>query len=78
MHNKVHRVPGTSKQAVTAADGTAMVRQYVYLLPSTWSALQEKARSAGTSVSQQIATFATSGAVNSKEEIYDRTITNSR
>ena len=75
MHNKVHRRPGTNKQAVTAADGTAMVRQYVYLLPSAWSALQEKARVTGTSVSQQIATFATSGAVTSKKENHERTST---
>jgi hypothetical protein len=75
MHNKVHRIPGTNRQTVTAADGTAMVRRYVYLLPSAWSSLQEKARVAGTSVSQQIATFATSGAVTSKKESHEHTNT---
>ncbi|WP_426101902.1 hypothetical protein [Massilia sp. TSP1-1-2] len=56
----------------------ALEVQQSLMLPSAWSALQEKARVAGTSVSQQIATFATSGAVTSKKENHDRSNTNSR
>lgn len=59
-------VGGTKRQTVTAADGTPMQRQYVYLQPSEWAALQEKARITGTSVSQVIATLAASGTDKSK------------
>ena len=75
--NKVNRIPGTNRQSVTAADGTPMVRQYVYLQSHLWHKLQESARIAGTSVSQQIAAFATSGTDNSKDQ-NERTSTSSK
>jgi hypothetical protein len=67
MHNRVHKIPGTQRQSVTAADGTAMQRMYVYLPSHVWHLLQEAARVSGTSVSQTIQAFATSGTANSKE-----------
>lgn len=67
MHNKVNRIPGTSRQSVTAADGTAMQRSYVYLPSHIWHLLQESARSSGTSVSQIIQAYAISGQQNSKD-----------
>ena len=66
-HNKVHKVPGTDRQSVTAADGTAIQRMYVYLPSHVWHLLQEAARVNGKSVSQQIQAFATSGTAKSKE-----------
>lgn len=68
------RIPGTNRQSVTAADGTAMQRQYVYLPSHIWHLLQESARINGTSVSQVIQSFAISGPANSKET-YVRTNT---
>lgn len=68
MHNKVHKIPGTNRQSVTAADGTAMQRMYVYLPSHVWQSLQELARANGTSVSQTIQSFATSGTANSKDQ----------
>jgi predicted DNA-binding ribbon-helix-helix protein len=61
-------IPGTRRQTVTTADGTAMQRMYVYLPPRVWAALQAAARRAGTSVSQLIATLANSGTDNLKDK----------
>jgi hypothetical protein len=68
MHNKVHKVHGTNRQSVTAADGTAMQRAYIYLPSHVWHLLQEAARANGTSVSQTIQSFAISGNANSKDQ----------
>jgi hypothetical protein len=67
MHNRVHKILGTNRQSVTAADGTAMQRMYVYLPSHVWHLLQEAARVNGTSVSQTIQSFATSGTAKSEE-----------
>lgn len=67
MHNKVCRIPGSQRQSVTAADGTAMQRSYVYLPSHIWHLLQESARTSGTSVSQVIQAYAISGPPNSKD-----------
>lgn len=61
-------VSGTKRQSLTAADGTVLERQYIYLAPAVWEALQAKARTTGTSVSQVIAAHAVSGTVNSKDQ----------
>ena len=66
MH-KVNKVLGTNRQSITTADGTTVQRAYVYLPLHVWQALQESARVSGTSVSQVIETFATSGTAKSKE-----------
>ena len=67
MDNKVNRIPGTSRQSITTADGRQVQRMYVYLPPSIWHLLQEAARANGTSVSQQIQSFAITGTAISKE-----------
>ena len=67
-HTRVHKVPGTNRQSVTAADGTAMQRMYVYLPPHVWHQLQAAARESETSVSQVIQSFATSGTAKSKDQ----------
>lgn len=68
MHSRVHKIPGTRRQSVAAADGAALQRMYVYLPLHVWHLLQEAARVNGTSVSQQIQSFAISGTANSKDQ----------
>ena len=60
-------ITGTSRQSLTASDGTKIQRQYVYLPETIWHQLQQQARSTSTSVSQIIESLATSGTRNSKE-----------
>lgn len=70
-------ISGTKRQTVTAADGTSMQRQYVYLPSHVWFALGELARTNGMSVSQTIQSFALAGNANSKESNV-RTTANAR
>lgn len=64
----VRRIPNTTRQKLTASDGSAIERSYVYLPSSVWLQLQSMARDSGTSVSKIIQSFAISGAANSKEQ----------
>lgn len=68
MNQRPTSIPGTKRQTVIAADGTAMQRSYVYLPSHVWHALQELARVNGSSVSQVIQSFATSGTASSKDK----------
>jgi len=64
-------LPGTKRQSLTAIDGTAIQRQYLYLPAEAWTALQKKARATGRSVSQVIASFATDGTANLKDQTHE-------
>lgn len=44
-------IPHTKRQSITAKDGTALQRQYVYLPETTWQLLQNHARVTETSMS---------------------------
>ena len=63
----VKNIPGTARQALFSTDGIKLERQYIYLPEVVWKALQQLAKKSGTSVSQQIQSFAISGNVLSKE-----------
>jgi len=67
MSQRPTTLPGTKRQTVTAADGTSMQRQYVYLPSHVWYALGELARANGKSVSQTIQHFALGGTASSKD-----------
>ena len=64
--NRPLTIPGTSRQSVRSADGTALERRYVYLPAYVWERLHSSARLTGTSVSQLITTFAVQGNANSR------------
>jgi hypothetical protein len=63
----VRRIPNTNRQMLTASNGGAIERSYVYLPARIWAQLQELARNSGTSVSQIIESFAISGTAKLKD-----------
>lgn len=68
MSHRPQTIKGTNRQTVSAADGTSLQRQYLYLPANVWQALQEKARASGVSVSQSVQIFALGGNANSKDK----------
>jgi hypothetical protein len=62
-----HQIKGTNRQMVTAADGTKLQRQYVYLTESIWHLLHAQARAANISVSLLITSFADHGTSTPKD-----------
>jgi macrodomain Ter protein organizer (MatP/YcbG family) len=50
-----NRVPGTTRKRITAANGTVIERQFIYLEPHQWANVTKLARLQGISGSQVIA-----------------------
>jgi hypothetical protein len=66
-------IPNTNRQMLTASNGGAIERSYVYLPAPIWAQLQELARNSGASVSQIIESFAISGTAKLKDNNNGRT-----
>lgn len=54
MKNKPVSIPHTSRQRITAGNGVVLDRQYVFMPPDSWAALQRLCHASQSSGSQVI------------------------
>lgn len=78
MIQRPQTIPHTKRQTAQNASGQAIERAYLYLLPTTWTALKALCTASGMKQSELIEQLILAASGNSKKDINDNNSTRTR